>query len=348
MTTQVPAVPPYAELISALEGVRAQPLWDRYHRITTRQPMSPARAYRWRWSDMAPLVDRAIRDVSMEDAERRVLLFSNPDAPASVDTLRNLSGGLQTLLPGEVAGAHRHSLAALRFVMEGNGAVTSVNDDVCPMSEGDLILTPSWTWHEHRHPGDGRMVWFDGLDLPLAHQLDAMFFELAGPGLQAVAPAPARASVAPGEFETLLPDASCADAAGGPASQFRYDGRRAREALEHAVARPDASQWLRYANAQTGGPVLPTLDCYLLRLRQNCPTHRRRSTAGAICVVASGEGRSVIGESEFEWKRNDVFTLPHWQWATHVAQSADARLFLMTDREFLAGMGYLREEETDS
>ena len=114
---------------------------------------------------MQPLVERAVAEVSMEDAERRVLLLTHPAFAGSVATTTNLSAGLQTLLPGETARAHRHALQAIRFVMQGSGAVTSVNDHACPMAEGDLILTPAWTWHEHLHPGTGRMVWFDGLDV---------------------------------------------------------------------------------------------------------------------------------------------------------------------------------------
>ena len=334
-----PLVSPYAELICALAAARSQPLWDRYHRITTRHPQSPSGAHLWAWAEMEPLVQRAIRDVSMEDAERRVLLLARPDAPESVATLRNLSGGLQTLLPGEVARAHRHALAALRFVMQGSGAITTVNDEPCLMEEGDLVLTPSWTWHEHTHPGTGRMVWFDGLDLPLLHHLDAMFFELVAPGLATVHPSSTRPSAAPVDCSVLLPDV----AASG--RSYRYSAASAVTALADSAPRADGSRLLRYVDAQSQGPALPTLDCYLLGLGQAQPTRKRRSTSGAICVVAQGEGTSSMGDATLQWKRNDVFTIPHWQWVTHAASSDDARLFLMTDRDLLAGMGYLREEE---
>ncbi|MDB5964896.1 MAG: hypothetical protein JWQ72_1396 [Polaromonas sp.] len=338
---------PYADLIASLAEVRSQPLWDRYHRITTRQPQSATAAHVWPWATMEPLVGRAVSDVSMADAERRVLLFTRPDAGDSVATMRNLSGGLQTLMPGEVAHAHRHTLAALRFVMQGTGAVTTVNDQPCLMNEGDLVLTPSWTWHEHTHPGTGRMVWFDGLDLPLSHHIDTMFFEMAAPGLLSAEPVPTRAPAAATEGVTLGPDAS--DAAAVPTggigpSRFRYSAERAAAALGLSAPRADGSRLLRYVDAAAGGPVLPTLDCYLMQLEKGRPTDKRRSTASAICVVAEGEGSSTIGDTSISWARNDVFTLPHWQWASHVATSGSAKLFLMTDRDFVAGMGYLREE----
>jgi len=339
------AVSPYADFIASLAVVQSQPLWDRYHRITTHQPQSPVAAHLWAWADMEPHIERAVAEVAMADAERRVLLFADPAASQSVATMRNISGGLQTLMPGEVAHAHRHTLAALRFVMSGNGAVTTVNGQPCTMNEGDLVLTPSWTWHEHTHSGQGRMVWFDGLDLPLSHHFDTMFFEMGGPGLATVEPPQTRAPVAASEGITLLPDSRDPAYAGSQASRLRFSAERAYAALAGSTPRADGSRLLRYVDAVSQGAVLPTLDCYLLGLEKSQPTFARRSTSSAICVVADGEGTSTICDATFNWKRNDVFTLPHWQWATHQASSGSAKLFFMSDRELVASMGYLREEE---
>ncbi len=344
---------PYADFIASLVVVQSQPLWDRYHRITTRQPQSPVAAHLWAWAAMEPHIERAVAEVAMADAERRVLLFADPAAIQSVDTMRNLSGGLQTLMPGEVAHSHRHALAALRFVMSGHGAVTIVNGQPCLMNEGDLVLTPSWCWHEHTHPGAGRMVWFDGLDLPLSHHFDSMFFEMGAPGLAAVQPTQTRAPMASSEGVTLSPDAPDASAAGDAfdssikPGRFRFSAERAYAALEESAPRSDGSRLLRYVDAVSQGAVLPTLDCYLLGLEASMPTRKRRTTASAICVVAQGQGTSTIGDKTIAWKRNDVFTLPHWQWATHTATSSHTKLFLMSDRELLAGAGYLREDEAE-
>lgn len=341
---------PYADFIAALETVQSQPLWDRYHRITTRQPQSATPAHLWPWSVMEPLVARAVSEVAMADAERRVLLFTRADGGESVATLRNISGGLQTLMPGELAHAHRHTLAALRFVMQGDGAVTTVNDERCLMNEGDLVLTPSWTWHEHTHPGTGRMVWFDGLDLPLSHHFDSMFFEMGAPGLASIDPPPVRPPAATSGGATLPPDSvDPAAAATGvlKSSRFRYSAERAFAALAQSPPARDGSRMLRYVDGANGGAVLPTLDCYLMGLGRSQATHQRRTTASAICVVAEGEGVSVIGDKIIAWKRNDVFTLPHWQWTSHTATGRGATLFLVSDRELIAGIGYLREEEKE-
>ena len=197
----------YAGLIEALSAVGSQPLWDRYHRLTRREPAAVDAPWHWTWADMEPLIERATREVAMEDAERRVPLLAHPAFPDSGAATTNLSSGLQTLLPGEVARAHRHNLQAIRFVIDGGGALTSVNNQRCAMAEGDLVLTPAWTWHEHVHPGSGRVVWFDGLDLPLCRYLDTVFLELAGPDRDLVEPPPTRAAALRKGAVALPPDA---------------------------------------------------------------------------------------------------------------------------------------------
>jgi gentisate 1,2-dioxygenase len=87
---------------------------------------------------------------------------------------------------------------------------------------------------------------------------------------------------------------------------------------------------------------MPTLDLFLSRIDK--PTRARRSTCNAVCLVVSGEGRSTVGEQTFEWGRHDVFTVPHWTWASHEARSGTADLFMVTDRAIFERLELLREE----
>ena len=45
------------------------------------------------------------------------------------------------------------------------------------MSEGDLLTTPNWTWHDHFNGGDEPIVWLDGLDIRLVGTFGAMIQE---------------------------------------------------------------------------------------------------------------------------------------------------------------------------
>ena len=51
-----------------------------------------------------------------------------------------------------------------------------------------------------------------------------------------------------------------------------------------------------------------------------------------------------MGDKSFDWERDDVFTIPHWTWASHTALAADADLFLVTDRSLFEQLDLVREE----
>ena len=323
----------------ALVAANSAPLWERFKQLLTREPQA-FDAMAWPWAVMEPLVERAAREVSMTDAERRVLLLTHPGFPGTVYTTPSLSCGLQILEPGEEAHAHRHMVNAIRLVMTGSGAQTITEGKVCPMEPGDLILTPAWTWHEHHHHGSERVVWFDGLDLPLARQLGTIFFE---PEPGPVAP---RGLVAVSDEALgtagVLPDG---DDTGRPYSPlFRYPWSRVQRTLEAMPAGAGGTRRLRYVNPVDGGPVLPTIDCYALRLDEGAATIRQRSTDTAIVVVIEGEGETMVGDTRIAWASHDVFALPRWQWTEHRAREGPATLFLMTDRALIERLGYYRED----
>ena len=323
--------------LDALAQADLQPLWDRYMRQLTREPQPRDTPLAWQWQAMQPLIERAVAEVGMEDAERRVLLFCHPAFAPSITTTTNLSSGLQILQPGEQAHAHRHAAAALRFMMQGEGAVTWVDGKRCEMHEGDLILTPAWCWHEHRNEGDQRVVWFDGLDVPLVQYLSTAFLEFGPRG------------PVPEQYDDALLAAGMLPQNPPPEYQrysprYRYAAGAVRQALDALPAAADGSRQLRYVNPLTGGPVMPTLDCYALRLTAGAATRARRSTSNAVAVVAKGSGRSQVGGQSISWSKGDVFTLPHWNWVSHQAEEEGSQLFLMTDRGLLDSLGYLRTE----
>lgn len=69
-------------------------------------------------------------------------------------------------MPNETAPAHRHVAFAMRFIIEGQGGFTAVHGRRVRMQRGDVILTPTWNYHDHGKDGSGPMIWLDGLDLP--------------------------------------------------------------------------------------------------------------------------------------------------------------------------------------
>lgn len=298
------------------------------------------RAHIWRWSDMQPLIDAAIGVRSMEAVERRVLSLVSPHVPevgGAAGTTRNLNAGLQILMPGESARPHRHSMNALRFVLQGSGATTVVDGKPCPMSLGDLVTTPGWCWHEHVHKGDGPIVWLDVLDASLHRYLGTDAFQ---PG-----PPNAYPALTPDEAFTstmLVPQVS------GPAKSyspvFRYPWAEAAAAVSRAPVGPDGARRVRYANPVDGGPVMAFLDCFLMELAPGAETVAFRTTASAVCSVVEGSGSSTIGKDSLSWTARDTFSIPSGSWVTHRANAEPARIFVVSDREVLRRLDLLKEE----
>ncbi|MFM0101141.1 cupin domain-containing protein [Paraburkholderia nemoris] len=333
----------YGKLLARMDELDTAPLWELYMKIASREPRCADKPMHWQWDKLSDLIETAGREVSLETAERRVILFSNPAFAPKVVTTTNLQAGFQILEPGESARPHRHSASALRFIMSSKGGATLVNGQRCPMVPGDLITNPAWCWHEHVNDTDERIVWFDGLDVPFVQYLDGFFFEEGPENLTFPqdASALADASLVSGGF---VPDPPGVQVPFSPL--YRYSGQHALNALAAMPIAADGSKRMRYVNPLTGGAIMPTLDCYMLALSGLSQTRASRSTSSAVCLVVEGEGRSNIGGTTIEWKKNDVFTIPHWHWTTHKAASAgeNARLFLMTDRDMLAKLHLLTEQ----
>ena len=124
----------------------------------------------------------ALKLQDMAAIQRRVLSFNNPNLRnPGMGATPTLTAALQILKPGEVARPHRHSPSALRFVLEGDGAYTIVDGKECLMNEGDLVITPGWTWHAHEHRGTRPIIWLDSLDVPLHRYFGTDGFEPGPP-----------------------------------------------------------------------------------------------------------------------------------------------------------------------
>jgi gentisate 1,2-dioxygenase len=258
------------------------------------------------------------------------------DQDADGGTTTNLVTALQILLPGEKARPHRHTMNALRFVIEGNGASTIVDGKDCPMEEGDLVITPGWTWHEHVHLGSAPIIWLDALDAPLHRYLGTDAFE-PGP----VHDLPSMPDDAAFAFPNIVPELG--DKLPQFSPVFRYPWAAAREAVRAAPKWKDGSRRVRYINPITGGSTMPLMDCYLTQIDRGTETIRFRTTSNAVCLVCEGHGTSRVGEETVSWDTHDVFSLPHGNWITHKANET-ATLFVVTDRDALRRLGLLKEQ----
>ncbi len=326
-------------LIAELEAANLHPVWDRFQKLTPMHPAARDAAKLWQWKDVEPFTARAAVEVPVAHVERRALILANPDFGGDTVTTNSLIAAFTVLEPGDRARPHRHVMSALRFATQAEGSVTIVNGRRCEMAKGDLIITPPMCWHGHINESDHRTVWFDATNMPLINSLDANFFEPGDAGDNEFW------SVDEGD-ERLTREAGLGalGATPEPFPKFRYPGEATRRLLAEAPVAPDGSRTVRYLNPATGGAVMPTIDCYAMRLAKGEPTRKRRTTWNAVCLIVSGRGRSTIGDQTFEWRENDVFTIPHWRFASHEALHESADLFVVTDREAFERLELIREE----
>jgi gentisate 1,2-dioxygenase len=346
MTGQVEVESALAGFYRDVEGEHLAPLWPIARDLMSHTPQPRTLPWLWRGAEMQRLAERSGELITIErGGDRRVLSLANPGLGGLPFASSTLWGAIQYLNPGEHAPAHRHSPAAVRFVMQGTGVYTTVDGDACDMAPGDLILTPSGTWHDHNSVGDVSMVWFDGLDLPIAGALDAIFFEeYPSASLQPVKSRNRSEREYAGRG--LLP----ADRVGvatthSPRLAYRWaDTDAALRALVQERGGPMAT--LEFCDPVTGRPALPTMGCQMHRLAVGERTPSTRRTGSSVFVVHSGAGVTVIDGMRYPWKVGDIFVTPSWSLVDHEAYGP-SDLFSITDAPVLRALGLYREESHD-
>ncbi len=161
----------------ALSAQNLVPLWPSLRAVLPPgKPIPRTQPTCWPYQGLRSLLLRAGELTPIEKAERRVLVLANPGhGLEKMQASSTIYLGMQLLLPGEWAPSHRHTPNAVRMIVEGEGAYTTVDGEKCLMSRGDLILTPTGLWHEHGHEGDKPVIWLDVLDLPLVYYMEASY-----------------------------------------------------------------------------------------------------------------------------------------------------------------------------
>jgi len=296
----------------------------------------------WKWEDMEEALKEASEIVSAEEAFRRTIAFRNPSTKRGAT--HTLLMSCQTVLPGEIAPAHRHTMTATRFVIKGGGAQTTIEGEPFPLERGDFVTTPSRTWHDHYNGSSEPIIWLDGADGPLIRLLEIGFSEPYG-AKQQECTKPSGGSLY--ELAPARPSWVSPDPIQPPPYRYRWeDTEKALKALGEKPGDPCDGLLLKFVNPLTGGPTLPTISCEIQMLRPKEVTKSHRHTSSAIYHVFSGKGFTSIGDQRYEWKNGDTFALPLWRWHHHGSRSGEgAILFAMNDRPVMEKLGFYREEE---
>ena len=325
----------------------------------TSSPVSIAVPYSWSYSDARQRLMSLSSLLTTEEAERRNINFVNPALkdfmPAAA--LPTLRGGIQLLLPDEKAYSHRHSANAFRLVLEApeSGAYTNVEGNRLPMSMGDLILTPNWTWHDHHNEGDSHVIWYDGLDVLMAYWIGGVFFEemvdVTGEKYQAIKH---ESNVITDKFDSglihrskMLPDQ--VTASNNPLIYYPYGKARAllADLADQDAGDPHEGILVEYVNPVTCGPTFPTMGTSIRLIREQSTVAAMHRTENILFITLEGSVTFHLPNDEkFTTEPHDVTAIPSWvPYSIANTNDVPAVLFSQTDRPVFEALGFYREQE---
>ncbi|KAI2915004.1 hypothetical protein CBS63078_3470 [Aspergillus niger] len=307
------------QLLQDLKESKTLPLWTQMTRLNPPEPNPTAVPFIWRYDSIRPNLLRAGELVTEKQAERRVLMLVNParDAPYTTDTLY---AGLQLVMPNETAPAHRHTAFAMRYIIEGNGGFTAVHGKRIKMQKGDVILTPTWNYHDHGKDGTGPMIWLDGLDLPNFRHFPVHFVDHYDQPRYPVEDVDSATSPIVFPWDKMKAELDMAPGTWAVRRYLRADGSEVSRVLGGSAERVDA-----------GTSSLP-----------------RQETTSAVYHVIAGSGCSEVGDKSLVWETGDTFCVPSWYKYRHIAAEGETvYLYRFDDKPMISALGFYRSIDTD-
>ena len=321
------------------------PLWTIANRVVMREPTPKIPPVFWSYQrDVRPYILEAAEVISAAEAHRRVLVLNNPTLKHGAT--HTLTCAIQLIKGGEVAPAHRHSQAALRFVIEGERRLHRRQR------------------RAHLH-ASGRLHRDAGLDLARPRQGNRRRDDLARRARRAAGQSSRRDLLRGIRGEAIFPQSrpphdSLSRYGSGmlplePITQrhspvFCYPYERTRTALENMRK---ANDWdachglkLKFANPATGDWVMPTIATFAQLLPKGFKTAPYRSTEATIVMAAEGSGTATVGDQTYTLQKNDIFVAPNWTW-WQVEAKDDLVLLSYSDRAALEKLDLWREQRAN-
>jgi len=284
------------------------PLWPSLRGVLP--PKIPTRQTKpicWEYTAIRPLLMEAGDLAPIEKAERRVLVLANPGH--GIEKMQASSAiylGMQLLLPGEYAASHRHTPNAVRMIVEGEGAYTTVDGDKLQMHRGDLILTPTGLWHEHGHEGQEPVIWLDVLDLPIVYYMETSYHEEGK-----------SQNVSNGQLSELYVHGGVLPTSLNPKSNsqypmLRYAWKDVRASLEMMAKQDPLVEVLQvtYVNPLTGHDAENILGFYALMLRPDQTLTLPARSPASVYHVIEGEISVHIAAEQFKLSIADTCCAP--------------------------------------
>jgi 1-hydroxy-2-naphthoate dioxygenase len=318
-------------------------LWMREETLR-REPAPFGKPILWKWSKIHAGLEAASNLIPTNyKGARRAISLVHPNMSES--TSHTLNMAVQLVKAGEAVYSHRHTNAAMRFVIEGGEGVYTITDgEKCVMEKGDLVIQPSWGYHNHINETEHDAIWIDCLDSGLMRMLRTMFQE----------PHPAEdVRLYNSPVDTAVRNPGLLAPPGRPLKSLVYKWPETRRALGEMLPESENlfdGKCLEYRNPVTGGSTFPTFSCWIQMLDGGKETAEHRHTSNHLCYVVEGRGVTQVTGEELAWEAGDFFVVPNWSWHRHRNSSGNvpAVLFSTTDRPLQEAIGVYREEMRSS
>ena len=316
----------------------------------------------WRWRDIGPYLDR-ISEIArtadvppIEFADRQQFLLTNPGLGGRLQVTSVIRCAISVYNPGDVAPVHRHTPNASRTILSKKGGYTTIDGERCVAERGDLIFTPTGTWHDHGNEDAEPVKWADILDFPLLEFLDCNWIDEGFSGAlegNSRAQAPLQAGghshklyAQGGMLPSFVPKKNGLWPATTPMIHYRgSEIRAALAALSTETGDPYEGIRMRFVNPANGAPAFPTLDYSAQLLRPGEETRFKRETASIFYCCLEGSGATEVGGQRLDWEANDFFVVPNFLWRRHINTGpGDAVLYAVSEQPLLEKIGQYRAQ----
>ena len=315
--------------------------------LFTPTPAPLAQTHKWEYKKARAMLYELSEMLTPDQADRVNVQFENPGLkdyfPAA--TTQTMRGGIQLLKPGQIAPTHRHSANAFRFVLESEGSetYTIVDGTRIPMKKGDLILTPNWTWHDHRNNGNKDTIWFDGLDLIFSYWIGAIFYSTMGGKNQEIE-RDVEANVSVHGRNLNAPNLKSTNS-----RLLHYKFSDVQKALETMAAEQKEKDAFHvdYIDPRSGSDPIPTMNLGMRFIRPGKSGPKIRKTENLIALCFDGTGEIVFPEEgkSFSLESHDVVTIGAWkEYYFKNTGSKPLYVFTFSDAPIFRNAGQYKEQ----
>ncbi|WP_193453325.1 cupin domain-containing protein [Metallosphaera sedula] len=324
--------------------------------VFTSEPKPFMTTAMWRYEDLKKYAYRLRDVIDPEMTDRVTIHLENPGikklAPEfPAPSTPTMYGGIQIIGPKDKPPAHRHLTNAFRVGLEfpPEGGYTTVNGIRIKIQKGDVVLTPSMTWHDHGNYGNDYAFWYDGLDAPLTLWLGVEWYaflkDIQGKLFQDVIGTEVDIE---GKYSYNFLPVSEPKQEINPVWYYPY--KKIKETLtmmaEKGKADPHRDVSLELINPQDGGPAFPTMSLRYYLIRPGVTTRPFQATESLIVFPVEGSGTVIVGDEQrkYSLKDHDFLTLPPWSKYQIVNESKEPLiLFVQSDAPVYKKLGKYRE-----